>query len=222
MPAVLFGSISTLADTSELQRQAFNEAFAEHGLDWQWEVNDYRARLVEAGGQARIAAYAAERGVDVDAAAVHATKSARFQQMLAATPPEPRPGVVEVLDAARRQGIPVGLVTTTSRENVEAMLAALADWIGTEPFAVVVDRSQVDAPKPDPEAFRLALQKIGQEPASAVAIEDNVDGVRAATAAGLACVAFPNAGTAGHEFPGAARVVDRLDLDELENVRSPK
>ena len=36
MSAILFGSISTLADTSEMQRAAFNEAFRAHGLDWSW------------------------------------------------------------------------------------------------------------------------------------------------------------------------------------------
>ena len=36
MSAILFGSISTIADTSELQRQAFNQAFKAHGLDWDW------------------------------------------------------------------------------------------------------------------------------------------------------------------------------------------
>lgn len=41
LSALLFGSISTIADTSERQRHAFNEAFAEHGLDWQWDRDEY-------------------------------------------------------------------------------------------------------------------------------------------------------------------------------------
>ena len=45
MPAVLFGSIGALADTSELQREAFNEAFDAHGLDWNWSRDEYRALL---------------------------------------------------------------------------------------------------------------------------------------------------------------------------------
>ena len=73
MPAILFGPISTISDTSELQRQAFNDAFAEHGLDWNWGLDEYRALLTSNGGAARIADYAAERGDEVDAQAVHAT-----------------------------------------------------------------------------------------------------------------------------------------------------
>ena len=80
MSAILFGSISTLADTSELQRRAFNEAFAAHNLDWQWSQDDYREMLGSNGGAQRIADYAASRGDDVDAAEVHATKSSIFQE----------------------------------------------------------------------------------------------------------------------------------------------
>ena len=53
MPALLLGSISTVADTSERQRQAFNQAFEAHGLDWRWDQDQYRSMLSRSGGQAR-------------------------------------------------------------------------------------------------------------------------------------------------------------------------
>lgn len=101
MPAILLGSISTLADTSELQRQAFNAAFAEHDLGWTWGREEYVGMLANSGGAARIAAYAAGRDQDVDAAAVHSTKSRRFQENLATADLAPRPGVVDAVRAAR-------------------------------------------------------------------------------------------------------------------------
>src|SRR4051794_17042780 len=82
MSTILFGSISTLADTSELQRRAFNDAFAAYGLDWHWSRDDYVAMLSSNGGAQRIADYASSRGDDVDAAAVHAKKSEIFQHLL--------------------------------------------------------------------------------------------------------------------------------------------
>jgi len=39
--AILFGSIGTLIETSDLQRESFNEAFKEAGLDWYWDQEDY-------------------------------------------------------------------------------------------------------------------------------------------------------------------------------------
>jgi hypothetical protein len=83
MPALLFGSISTVADTLELQRQAYNRAFAEHGLDWRWDRDDYVAMLDRSGGQDRVAAYADSVGATVDAAAIHKTKSTIFRESLA-------------------------------------------------------------------------------------------------------------------------------------------
>ena len=215
MTTILFGSISTVADTSELQRQAFNDAFAEHGLDWSWGRDEYRALLERSGGRDRIAAYAAERGEDVDAAAVHATKSAAFQARLAAGGIAPRPGVAEVVTAACERSIALGLVTTTSPGNVRTLLDALSGSLPAGAFDVVIDLASAAAPKPDPAAYLLALSRLGTGAAGGVAIEDNVDGVRAAVGAGLACVAFPNANTAGHDLSPAERV-ERLDLDELE------
>lgn len=214
MPAVLFGSLSTVADTSELQRDAFNRAFAAHGLDWHWEREDYRALLQGNGGADRIADHAERRGEQVDAAAVHATKSKLFRESLAAARLAPRPGVRETIAAARERGWAVGLVTTTSPANVAALLDALAPGIRAGDFDVIVDADSVARPKPDPDAYALAVDRLDEQPGACVAVEDNRGGVAAAAAAGVPCVAFPNANTAGHDF-GDALVVERLDLADL-------
>jgi HAD superfamily hydrolase (TIGR01509 family) len=216
--ALLFGSISSVADTSELQRAAFNAAFAEHGLDWHWDRDDYRARLGKAGGETRIADEAAVRGEDVDAAAVHATKSRIFREKLRSDAPGPRPGVLDLLHAARSHGWRTGFVTTTSRENVTALLDALGSSLRPDDFDVVVTSDEVGSPKPDPAAYAHALSTLGEDAGSAVAVEDNPDGVRAAAAAGVPCIAFPNENTAADEFPGAARRVDRLTVDDLTSL----
>ncbi len=215
MSAILFGSISTIADTSELQRDAFNKAFETHGLDWRWDREDYRTMLATSGGKARIAEQAESRGESVDAEAVHQTKSAIFQESLAVAELEPREGVLETITGAKSQGWKVGLVTTTSRENISALLHALSPGIRPDHFDVVVDVSTVDRPKPDAAAYSFAIESLGEDSDDCVAVEDNVDGVAAAVAAGVACVAFPNENTAEHDFSAAEREVDRLELDEL-------
>jgi HAD superfamily hydrolase (TIGR01509 family) len=218
MSAVLFGSISTVADTSELQRQAFNQAFDAHGLGWRWDRQDYLGMLQASGGQARIEEYARSLGQSVDAKAVHETKSKIFQERLAAAQLTPRPGVVETIQGAKGKGLKVGLVTTTSRGNVSALIEALSPGVSSEDFDVIVDASSVGAPKPDKAAYSFALQSLGEKEGDCVAVEDNVDGVRAATAAGLRCVAFPNENTAQHDFGAADRRVDRVSLDELQQL----
>lgn len=216
MSALLFGSISTVADTSELQREAFNRAFAEHGLDWRWDRDEYRAMLSTSGGRDRIAEHARSLGQDVDADAVHATKSAIFQRSLAESGIEPRPGVVDAVRGARERGLKVGLVTTTAAANVTALLDALGPQIGAGDFDVVVDSDSVERPKPDRAAYDFAVRSLGERAQDCVAVEDNVDGVRAATAAGIACIAFPNANTSGDDFAGATERVDHLDVEALQ------
>ena len=218
MSTLLLGSISTIADTSEMQRQAFNDAFAEHGLGWTWEQPEYRRMLTESGGRDRIASYAEDRGESVDADAVHATKSRLFQEALASADLEPRPGVAETVKEARGAGQQVALVTTTSTENVQALLQAVSASLPEGSFDLVLDRSDVADGKPAPEAYELALSRLGADAAAAVAVEDNKGGVDAAVAAGVVCAAFPNANTSDHDFPGASSVLDRLDLDALRGL----
>ena len=214
MTAILFGSISTLADTSELQREAFNRAFVEHGLDWRWDRAEYAGLLESNGGSDRVSEYARSRGEDVDAGAVHATKSRLFQESLAAAPVEPRAGVAETIRAAKEQGLKVGLVTTTSAENLAALARALEGRVSFDDLDVVVDTSQVERPKPDGEAYAHALRELGEQAGDCVAVEDNLGGVSAARAAGIPVVAFPNTNTVEHDF-GTTPRVDALDLADL-------
>lgn len=218
MSAIFFGSISTLADTSELQRQAFNDAFADAGLPWSWERGDYRAMLGQSGGRDRVAQFAEARGEDVDADAVHRAKSEHFRAALAASPPPPRPGVAGLLADAQAAGITLALVTTTSPENVAALLDAMGPDVSAGAFDLVVDANQVAEPKPDAASYLFALGKLGVPASDCVAVEDNPDGARAAISAGVSCVAFPNENTAGLEFPPTSRRVESLRLDELRGI----
>jgi HAD superfamily hydrolase (TIGR01509 family) len=220
MSALLLGSISTVADTSELQRQAFNQAFADHGLDWRWDRDDYRAMLTGSGGQNRIAAYANARGEHVDAQAVHEAKSKIFRDLLATTGLAPRPGVADTVKAAKEHGWRVGLVTTTARANVSALLSRLHPQLSDQDFDVIVDSSSVGSPKPDPAPYVFALQALTEAPGDCVAVEDNVGGVQAATAAGIPCIAFPNENTGGHDFSAAAERTGRLDFAEVQSLVS--
>jgi len=211
LAALLLGSIGVLAETSHLQRAAFNAAFAEAGLDWHWSEARYRALLARSGGADRIAAEADRRGASVDVAALHARKSALFQQELARGVPL-RPGVAKTMQAARAAGDAVALVTTTNAANVAGVLAATG--LAQADFDLVLTRADVSDPKPAPEVYALALSRLGHPAAHAV--EDNPDGLRAALGAGLTCTAFPGALHAAANFAGAAAVVQTLGLPALD------
>ena len=65
--ALLFGSIGTLVETSEIQRKSFNEAFKKKGLDWYWTKKEYIKLLNKSGGKDRITEYARTKGIKVNA-----------------------------------------------------------------------------------------------------------------------------------------------------------
>jgi HAD superfamily hydrolase (TIGR01509 family) len=218
MSAILFGSISTIADTSELQRQAFNQAFKAHGLDWDWSREEYLAMLEKSGGQNRIADYADSIGQTVDTQAIHRSKSEFFQNSLTKSQVKPRLGVVETIQSAKSQGLKVAFVTTTSQKNISMLMAALQPIIQVTDFDPILNDSSVDRPKPDKAAYTFALEWLGEKSDDCIAIEDNLSGVESAIAAGLDCVAFPNENTAHHDFKRANRLVDRLDFDELQKI----
>jgi HAD superfamily hydrolase (TIGR01509 family) len=163
------------------------------------------------GGAGRIAEYATSKGVDVDADAVHATKSQIFQDLLQTSGVEARPGVADTISNAKADGIKIGFVTTTSRENIDALLTALAPAVTADSFDVIVDASTVATGKPDPAAYLHALDALGEKAGDCVAVEDNAGGARAAAAADVTCVAFPNENTVDADFGPVAETVSALD-----------
>ena len=80
--AVLFGSIGTLIETSDLQRQAFNQAFYESDLNWNWSPEEYKLLLTNSGGQNRIQNYAKLNGMNVNAKALHDKKTEIFNKLM--------------------------------------------------------------------------------------------------------------------------------------------
>lgn len=222
MAAILFGSLSTIADTSELQRESFNQAFEACGLDWRWDRGDYVAMLDGSGGRDRISRYAASLGQTVDAEAVHRKKSDCFQELLAHRQVGVRPGVVETLQSAKRSGVKVGWVTTTSAANISALLAAVRPAVAASDFDIILDSSSVEFPKPNRAAYDFAMRSLGQERDGCIAIEDNIDGVRAAQAAGLTCVAFPNENTVDQDFGTAQARIMELKFADLNDLITRK
>jgi len=216
MSAIFFGSIGTIADTSELQRQAFNQAFVLHNLDWQWSREEYASLLEKSGGKQRIEEYAKSNGQSVDAAAIHHSKSEIFQNALHQEPLIARSGVVDVIRKAKQNGLKLALVTGTSEQNVLSMLEALHNEIDVNDFDLVLNSSKIKHPKPDKDAYIIALKELNQTPNSCVAIENNVDGLESAKSAGIACIAFPDENTAHHNFKTADLQVSQLDFELLQ------
>lgn len=216
--AIIFGSIGTLVETSELQRRAFNEAFREAGLDWYWSPELYRSLLERSGGRARIVRFAAGRGEWVDASTIHDRKTELFNQMVADQGLSARASVVDVIDRAKSMSIALGFATTTSRRNVDAIFHGLRGIISRADFAYVGHQALVSSVKPSPDIYLDAIEELGTSSRQAIAIEDTASSLASATAAGVQCIAFPGAYASEQRFDDAAMVTQDLTWQIIESV----
>lgn len=210
MKAIFFGSIGSVVETSELQRKSFNDAFAGAGLNWYWDQASYRQMLATSGGQKRIADFAAMRGETVDAAALHARKSALFQAALEQGDLSLRPGVAATIALTKDAGLSLGFVTSTERATVE-IIARSVTKATSAAFDVLTWRSDERPGKPGPAVYDEALAQLKLQPSDVIAIEDNPDGVRAAKSVGLFTVGFPGENT----LPGDVSDADQVVVDGL-------
>ena len=222
LQALIFDVDGTLAETEELHRRAFNEAFAACGLAWNWDQALYGKLLEVTGGKERIAHYiAAYRGRPVldqaAIAALHADKTARYTRLVDCGDIELRPGIRALLQDARAAGLKLAIATTTSRPNVDALLRAT---LGTQPFDVIAAGDEVGAKKPSPDVYLLALARLGLDAAACIALEDTLNGLRSAQAAGLACVVTTSVYGGDGPFPGATRVVPSLSGIDTVHLRA--
>lgn len=219
LKALLFDVDGTLADTErDGHRLAFNAAFREFGLDWEWDVALYGELLTVTGGKERMRFYVERfrpdyrKPADFDAlvAELHKAKTRHYTRLLAAGHIPLRPGVKRLLMEARAAGLILGVATTTTPENVTALLKHSLAEDGADWFAVIAAGDIVPAKKPAPDIYLWAMRKLGLAPEECLAFEDSGNGIRAARAAGLKTVVTVNDYTRDDDFSGALAVLSDL------------
>jgi HAD superfamily hydrolase (TIGR01509 family) len=203
--ALLWDVDGTLAETERHGHLvAFNQAFAALGIPWRWSESRYGQLLAVAGGRERLLhdmQSQAEAPLQTGererlAAAAHRLKNEYYGAIVRSGRLPLRPGVAPLLDECAAAGVPLGIASTTTRSNVEALLRAHLgeDW--SLRFATVMCAEDAPDKKPDPCVYRLALAALGVPAAAAVAIEDAPAGIEAARRA-----AIPVVVTRSHYFP---------------------
>ena len=197
LKAVLWDVDGTLAETErDGHRVAFNLAFEAHGLPWRWSEARYGELLRITGGRERLLHDMTTRSdapgtVDERTAlahALHTLKNQRYVELVRSGSLPLRPGVRAIMDECSERGVRMGIVTTTSRGNAEALLQVHLGARWRERFGVVLCGEDVQRKKPDPEVYLKALAALDIGPLEAVAVEDSPGGVAAARAADVPVV----------------------------------
>ena len=217
--ALIFDVDGTMADTErDGHRVAFNRAFAEASLDWEWDVSLYGDLLAVAGGKERIRFYlnnyrsdfTAPANFDQFIADLHAAKTKHYQQLVANGAIPLRPGVKRLLTEARTNSVQLAIATTSALSNVIALLQlSLApdapDW-----FEVIAAGDIVPAKKPAPDIYQYVLAKMGLSAPDCIAVEDSLHGLQAATNVGIKTVITINDYTQSQDFTDAVLVLNHL------------
>ncbi|WBL77182.1 HAD family hydrolase [Bradyrhizobium xenonodulans] len=217
--ALIFDVDGTLAETEELHRQAFNHAFVHHGLGWHWDRAVYKDLLRVTGGKERMRAYHAQLGIapplpDADVAKLHRIKTAHYAELVESGCCPLRPGVTDLLAAAKARGQRLAIATTTSHGNIDALLSQALGRRWAADFDAIVAGDDVRHKKPAPDVYLEILARLKLDASDCVAIEDSGNGLIAASRAGIPVLITRSMFFRDDDFGAAQAVLD--DLSELE------
>jgi HAD superfamily hydrolase (TIGR01509 family) len=202
--SLVFDFDGTIADTESIEFASVEQVWNDHGLSYGID------RWSQIVGQSWAPSWVTElhhlltlRGeVGPSTDELHRLQHDRKRVLLAAL--RPRPGIVELIEAAVHNGIPLGIASNSPLRWVETRL----DQLGLRGHFEVLSTIDVAShPKPDPAPYREACEALGARPSFSVAFEDSVTGTASAVAAGLFTVSCPGPLTEGHDLSAAHLVI---------------
>jgi len=216
--ALILDVDGTLAETEELHRRAFNHAFARRELDWHWDRAIYKDLLRVTGGKERIRAFHARQWIapplsDADIAELHRIKTAHYAELVETGCCPLRPGVRDLLAAAKGRGQRLAIATTTSHGNIDALLSQVLGPRWAADFDAIVAGDDVRHKKPAPDVYLEILARLKLSPSDCLAIEDSANGLVAASQAGIPVLITRSMYFRDDDFRDARCVLD--DLEEL-------
>ncbi|MCW8924553.1 MAG: HAD family hydrolase [Gammaproteobacteria bacterium] len=219
LKALIFDVDGTLADTErDGHRVAFNAAFDEYGIDWHWDVELYGKLLGVTGGKERMRYCVSDflgndnlpEDFDELVPELHAAKTRHYTKLLSTGAIPLRPGVERLLNEARNKGLRLAVATTTTPENVSALLTHTLGEDSMGWFDVIAAGDIVPAKKPAGDIYHYALKAMNLKPQECLAFEDSHNGILASHDADLTTIITVNGYTQDDDFDGAALVLDNM------------
>jgi dihydroxyacetone kinase phosphoprotein-dependent L subunit len=222
--ALLFDCDGVLADTErDGHLVAFNRMWREQGVNWQWTLAQYAAKLKIGGGKERLASLAkdddfraaypvpaSEEEWQAIVGVWHKRKSEIFKELIASGAIPGRPGVRRLAKEALARDWVLAVCSTSALPSVQAVLTHVMGEDIARQFAGVFAGDIVQKKKPAPDIYTFAAAQLGIDPSDCVVVEDSRNGLLAATTAGMTCIVTWNELTRDEDFSEAAIVLSSL------------
>ena len=208
--AIIFGSIGTVLETSDIQRKSFNKAFKKFGLNWYWSKNEYKKLLKMSGGENRLSNYAKTKNIKINTLKLRNLKTKFFNNYLKKNKLKPRAGVINVIKFCKKNNIKLGFASSTSINNINSIFFALENTIKKKDFDFIGNSKLVSKKKPNPDIYKVALKKFDLSSKECLAIEDTEESMKSALSAKIICIAFPGKLHEKEKFKGSYKITKKL------------
>jgi HAD superfamily hydrolase (TIGR01509 family) len=209
--ALIFDFDGLLVDTETPAFESWRAIYGEYGHEL--TLDQWQGALGTNHGFDAIAYLAALVDQPLDRAEMLARRQARKHALSAEQPL--LPGARTLLDQARALGLPCAVASSSDRAWVEGWLS-LHNIISY--FTCIRTAADVALTKPAPDLFLSAAICLGLPPDACLVFEDSPNGILAARAAGMRCIAVPGAITRQLALPPADLVIDSLDAMPLTEL----
>ena len=184
----------TIANTElEAHLPAFNNAFRELGINWNWDADKYIELLKINGGKNRIAYYSKLNNNDFSEKLIikiHEKKQDHYLEIIKKNCVEFKTGVFRLINELHRKKVRQFIVTSSSKNQVDLLIEHLFN--GFNPFEFIISSEDVELKKPNPLPYFKAIQLSGIKEKNSIVFEDSNQGLKSSLAANLPTIYVPS------------------------------
>ncbi|NNE20537.1 MAG: HAD family phosphatase [Myxococcales bacterium] len=199
--AVLFDMDGVLVDSASLHVRAYEQVFRDAGIEFSMAARD---AVHEGKSRSEVIGIAVPEASAAIGQALFDAKPNAVAKLLRTARDVSMPGATRIVRALAERGVAMGVVTNSVAPEIWLAVAEVLDLMD-----VVVTGNDVSTPKPSPEGYLLAAERLGVDPAACIVFEDSLDGCLAASRAGMRVAVL--AATRPAWADGSFEVVPTLD-----------